>query len=164
MDAEILIALKKGPPTDGIYQRKLREVLLSDFPGTQLLFPAGGHRDPGLELRPHSPLSVQVEGLGLSMRSYPYAQKMHECHATFPGVVDVHINQVLDYPYVAGGRGPDPGGEPGHEPARRGQQPADGAFVEHPGGPGLLSQSTNNVNYTVAVQIPLPRVSTPWAV
>ena len=78
-------------------RKKIRETLPVDFPGVTFYFQSADIVTQVLNFGLTSPLSVQIEGMDFA-RSLPYARKMMSALQGIPGVVDVHINQVLDYP------------------------------------------------------------------
>ena len=52
-DADILVALDRGPPPDrGLRARAARRSSPREFPGVHVLLPAAGHRQPDPQLRP----------------------------------------------------------------------------------------------------------------
>jgi len=51
-DADVLIALKGKSRAHEKYMERSGASWPDEFPGSNLLFPAGGHRQPGAELRP----------------------------------------------------------------------------------------------------------------
>ena len=78
-----------------------------------------------------------------------------------PGVADAHIQQVLNYPGLQDQCRPPARRRSGLSPARRRQQHADRLSSSVGRVAVLLPQSAvNGVNYFVAVQMPLPQIST----
>jgi multidrug efflux pump subunit AcrB len=157
MDAEILIALKKGHRPTRIYRRQLREVLTQDFPGTQFYFQSADIVTQVLNFGLTSPLTVQIEDSDFQ-RSFPYAQRIKRALHTLPGVVDVHINQVLDYPTlqvdVDRFRAANLGMSQRDVANSLLTALSSSALVA----PVFFLDPRTNVNYTVAVQIPQSRV------
>ena len=157
MDAEILIALKKGHQPTGFYRRKLRDVLTQDFPGTQFYFQSADIVTQVLNFGLTSPLTVQIEDADFQ-RSFPYAQRIQRAMRTLPGVVDVHINQMLDYPTfqvdVDRFRAANLGMSQRDVANSLLTALSSSALVA----PVFFLDPRTNVNYTVAVQIPQSRV------
>ena len=157
MDAEILIALNKNrQPTAG-YRRKLRELLPPAFPGSRFYFEAADIVTQVLNFGLTSPLDVQVEGADFT-RSYGYAVKMRDAMKEIPGTADVHINQVLDYPSLQVDVDRT-------RAARLGvseRDVANNALISLSSSalvaPSFFLNPANNVNYTIAVQIPSERI------
>ena len=100
MDAEILISLKAGHAPTANYRRKLRELLPAEFTGSRFYFQSADIVTQMLNFGLAAPIDVQIEGSGLA-RSYRYALAMRDAMRAIPGMADVHINQVLDYPTLA---------------------------------------------------------------
>lgn len=158
MDAEILIALKKGHRPTGFYRQKMREVLPKAFPGSRFYFQAADIVTQVLNFGLTSPLDVQIEGADFN-RSYEYALKMRDAMKQIPGAADVHINQVLDYPSlqvdVDRGRAAMLGLSE--------RDVANNALIALSSSvlvaPSFFLNPANNVNYTVAVQIPPERIN-----
>ncbi len=96
-DGEILVALKEGKhgPTPE-YIAELRQRLRQSVSRSAVLFPAGRHRDPGLELRPAR--ADRYSGRGYDPKNYDVAREIREDIASLPGVVDAHVHQVMDGP------------------------------------------------------------------
>ncbi|HTP04021.1 MAG TPA: efflux RND transporter permease subunit [Nitrospirota bacterium] len=157
MDAEILIALKKGHHPTSTYRRKMRELLPRSFAGSRFYFQPADIVTQVLNFGLTSPLDVQVEGMDFS-RSYDLALKMRDAMREIPGTADVHINQVLDYPTLQVDVDRT-------RAARLGvseRDVANNALIALSSSiliaPSFFLNPLNNVNYTVAVQIPPDRI------
>jgi CzcA family heavy metal efflux pump len=157
MDAEILIALKKGHHPTSVYRRKIRELLPRSFPGSRFYFESADIVTQVLNFGLTSPLDVQVEGTDFR-RSYDLALKMRDAMRDIPGTADVHINQVLDYPTLQVDVDRT-------RAARLGvseRDVANNALISLSSSiliaPSFFLNPINNVNYTVAVQIPPDRI------
>src|SRR5208337_2288148 len=87
MDAEILIALKKGHHSSIMYKQRLREVLARDFPGCSFNFQAADIITLVLNFGLTSPIDVQIEDRELN-RAYDLAQRVRDSMKEIPGVVD----------------------------------------------------------------------------
>jgi len=153
MDAEILISLKKGhAPTAG-YRKKLRDTLPAEFPGSRFYFQSADIVTQVLNFGLSAPLDVQIEGTDFRT-SYQYALKMRDAMRLIPGAADVHVNQVLDYPTLAV--------EVDRARAARlglsEKDVATSALISLSSStliaPSFFLNPANNVNYTVAVQVP----------
>lgn len=158
MDTDILIALKSGhPPTPG-YQRKIREELARRFPDSTFYFQAADIVTQVLNFGITSPLSIQIEAMDLGL-AHRYARKLSEAVRSIPGTADVHINQVLDYPTIQVD-------VDRVRAANLGLSQRDVAFSILTSlasstlvAPTYYLNPKNNVNYTVAVQVPLNQIS-----
>ncbi|HEY6009571.1 MAG TPA: efflux RND transporter permease subunit [Geobacteraceae bacterium] len=153
MDAELLISLKKGHRPTAFYRKQLREVLPAEFPGSRFYFQSADIVTQVLNFGLTSPIDVQIEGMDFA-RSYPYALKMRDAMRAIPGAADVHINQVLDYPTVQ----VDVDRVRAASLGMSERDVATSALVSLSSSiliaPSFFLNPTNNVNYTVAVQIP----------
>jgi len=157
MDAEILIALKKGHHPTSAYRRKIRELLPASFPGSRFFFESSDIVTQVLNFGLTSPLDVQVEGMDFS-RSYNFALKMRDAMKEIPGTADVHINQVLDYPTLRVDVDRTRAAKFGVSE----RDVANNALISLSSSiliaPSFFLNPINNVNYTVAVQIPPDRI------
>jgi multidrug efflux pump subunit AcrB len=157
MDAEILISLKPGHRPTAYYQKKLRDTLPRSFPGSRFYFQAADIVTQVLNFGHTSPLDVQIEGADLN-RSYEYALKMSDALRVIPGTADVHIKQVLDYPALQVDVDRTRAASLGMSES----DVANNALVSLSSSilvaPSFFLNPANNVNYTVAVQIPPRRI------
>ncbi len=157
MDAEILISLKKGHRPTEIYRRKIREELPKAFPGSRIYFQSADIVTQVLNFGLTSPLDVQVEGADFN-KSYAYALTLRDAMNGIPGVADVHINQVLDYPALQ----VDVDRTRAANLGMSERDVATSALIALSSStliaPSFFLNRENNVNYTVAVQIPTQRI------
>lgn len=157
LDAEILIALKKEHHSSIIYKQKLREILAKDFPGCTFNFQAADIISLVLNFGLTSPIDVQVEDRQLD-RAYKLAQRLRESMREIPGVVDAHINQVLNYPSL----------QVDIDRSRAAllnmsqRDVANSMLVSLSSStlvaPSFFVNPENNVNYIVAVQVPVKNI------
>ena len=81
MDAEILIALKPDHhPTRGYMQQHPRGARRASSRASQLLLPAGRHREPGAQLRPGRAHRRADRGRRTSTSRYAVARKLRDAH------------------------------------------------------------------------------------
>jgi multidrug efflux pump subunit AcrB len=157
MDADILIALKPGHRPTALYRKKLRETLPREFPGSSFYFQPADIVTRVLNFGLTSAIDVQIEGNDLS-RSYVFAQRMKEEMRQIPGLEDVHIAQVLDYPALQ----VDVDRVRAANFGLTQQNVANSILIALASSsltaPSYFLNPANNVNYTVAVQIPFQRV------
>ena len=153
MDAEILISLKTGHQPTAYYRKKLRQDLSRSFTGSRFYFQAADIVTQVLNFGLTAPLDVQVEGMDFN-RSYDYALKVRDLMRGVPGTADVHINQVLDYPALQ----VDVDRTRAAKLGMSERDVANNALVSLSSSvlvaPSFFLNPANNVNYTVAVQIP----------
>lgn len=158
MDAEIRISLKKDHQPSEMYRRVLRETLAREFPGSSFYFQPADIVTQVLNFGLISPIDVQIEGTDLS-RMFEFARRMKDSMTRIPGLEDVHINQVLDYPALQVDVDRVRAASLGLT-----QQTVASSILIALASSGLTAPSyflnpANNVNYTVAVQIPYQRVN-----
>jgi multidrug efflux pump subunit AcrB len=153
MDAEILISLKPGHAPTSSYRNKIRNTLPAEFPGSRFYFQSADIVTQVLNFGLSAPVDVQIEGADLN-RSYGVALRLRDAMRAIPGMVDVHINQVLDYPTLQVDVDRS-------RAARLGMSERDiatSALISLSSSvliaPSFFLNPANNVNYTVAVQVP----------
>ena len=126
------------------------------FPGSSLLLPARGHRDPGAELRPpradRRGHRVQRPGEGLHRRAGSSPPRLRR----IPGVVDVRIPQVLDYPTLNLDVDRLRAAQVGLSQRDVANNLLTSLSSSSLVSPNFWLSPQNNVNYIVAVQTPLP--------
>ncbi len=158
MDAEILISLKPGHRPTAYYRKKLRQELPRAFIGSRFYFQSADIVTQVLNFGLTSPLDVQVEGMDFG-KSYSYALKVRDAMRAIPGTEDVHINQVLDYPSLQ----VDVDRTRAAQLGMSERDVANNALVSLSSSilvaPSFFLNPANNVNYTVAVQIPPDRMN-----
>ena len=154
MDAEIRISLKKGHKPTAFYRKQIREILPREFPGSYFYFQSADIVTQVLNFGLTSPIDVQIEGLDLNV-SYRYARQLMEKMRDIPGIADLHINQVPDYPSLE----VDVDRTRAANLGISAQNVAQSALVALSSSslfaPNFYLNPANNVNYTVAVQVPL---------
>jgi multidrug efflux pump subunit AcrB len=154
MDAELLIALKEHHEPSARYMHDIREMLARDFPGAAYYFQPADIVSQVLNFGLSAPVDVQIEFADLD-KSFQIARRLREGMARVPGMADVHIVQVLDYPSL--------NVEVDRErAAQMGVSERDVAnnMLISLSSSGLVAPSyflnpRNNVNYTVVVKTPL---------
>ncbi len=154
-DAEILISLKPGhKPTRG-YMRRIREELGKAFPGSSLYFQPADIVTQVLNFGLPAPIDVVIESSDLD-KGFTVARQLAARMRRIPGVVDVRIPQVLDYPTlnldVDRLRAAQVGLSQRDVANNLLTSLASSSLVA----PNFWLSPQNNVNYIVAVQTPLP--------
>jgi multidrug efflux pump subunit AcrB len=98
-DGDALISLKAdhGPTAD--YIRELRSVLPQKFPGTTFSFLPADIVSQILNFGLPAPLDLQVIGNDQTA-NYAYATELEKRIRRVPGIADLRIQQVLDYPQI----------------------------------------------------------------
>ena len=101
MDATVLIQLteanQRGASSQE-YARRLRKRLNDEFPDVSFAFNTGGMVSAALNFGLPSPINIQVEGRSMD-EQFRIAQELRELISReVPGVVDVRVQQTIDYP------------------------------------------------------------------
>jgi multidrug efflux pump subunit AcrB len=158
MDADILIQLKAGHQPTVEYMKKIRKDLNDHFPGCTIYFQSADIVSQVLNFGLSAPVDVQIEFPDY-YKSYEYARKLRDDMKSVPGVEDVAIKQVLDYPAININ-------VDRVRAARLGLSQRDVAnsvlislSSSSQISPSFYINPTNNVNYNVAVQVPYQKIS-----
>jgi len=96
-DAEILISLKPGHHPTEQYMRRIREEVPRDFPGSTLYFQPADIVSQVLNFGLPAPIDVQIESNDLQA-GFAVGRQLAARMRQIPGLADVRIAQVLDYP------------------------------------------------------------------
>ncbi len=158
MDAEILVALKPGhAPTEG-YVRRIRAVLTASFPGSTIYFQTADIVGQVLNFGLSAPIDVQIQFPDLD-RAFAVARSLRDSIRTVPGATNVTIKQVLDYPTLFLNVDRQRAAQLGLT-----QRDVANSMLVSLSSSALVSPSyfvnpSNQVNYLVAVQVPLPQVA-----
>ncbi|CAK9249801.1 unnamed protein product [Sphagnum jensenii] len=158
MDAEILISLKEGhQPTVG-YMKKIRKDLNDNFPGCTIYFQSADIVSQVLNFGLSAPIDIQIQNNDY-YQSYTFARKLRDDIKGIPGVEDVAIKQVLDYPALNVN-------VDRVRAARLGLTQRDVAnnllitlSSSSTVSPSFFLNPINSVNYAVAVQVPYQKIS-----
>ena len=98
-DADIYISLKAGHAPTANYVRHLRHILRNDFPTTSFSFLPADIVSQILNFGLPAPLDIQVSGMNLPANR-EFANQLLVQLQQVPGAVDLHIQQVFDYPQI----------------------------------------------------------------
>ena len=159
MDAEILISLKKGHHPTADYRRKIREDAAPGLPGSQLLFPVRRHRHPGAELRPYLSAGRPDRGHGFQQVLWlcPEACAMPCARSREPPTcISTRCSTIRRCRWTWTG---PRAASLGMSAARRGQHALISLSSSILVAPSFFLNPRNNVNYTVAVQIPPEQIN-----
>src|SRR5580704_2825461 len=96
-DAEILIQLKPGHRPTDLYERRIRRMMLTDYPNITGYFQAADIVNQVLNFGLSSAIDAQINGNNLQA-DYDIALRLKERMAMIPGVTDMRIAEPLDYP------------------------------------------------------------------
>ena len=97
MDAEIFVALntKHSPSID--YRRKIREKIALRFPDTTLSFLPADIVSQVLNFGLSTPIDVQIESRDIA-KAFPLIRELREKVRHIPGITDIALRQVYEYP------------------------------------------------------------------
>jgi multidrug efflux pump subunit AcrB len=98
-DADVSIALKpKHHPTTG-YRQRSRESIARLYPNVEVYFQAADIVSQVLSFGLSAPIDVQISGNSLD-DDYHVARRLEYALASVPGLTDLRIQQILDYPTI----------------------------------------------------------------
>jgi multidrug efflux pump subunit AcrB len=159
MDAEILIQLGEGHHPSVDYMREMRRRLPGAFPGSTFYFQTADIVSQVLNFGLAAPIDVQIQGADINA-SYDIGRKLLSSIKTIPGLVDAHIQQVMSYPGLKIAVDRQRAIEVGLSQRDVANNMLTGLSSSAGVSPSFYLSPANGVNYFVAVQMPLPQVST----
>ncbi len=157
MDAEILISLKEHHHPTLRYMRKLRQSLPNEFPGCSFYFQAADIVNQVLNFGLSAPIDLQVISQNFG-QSEVYARRLRDEVRQIPGTADVHIKQVLEYPGMKVNVDRQRAAQLGLNLNGVADSMLVGLSSSFLVSPSFFLNPVNNVNYTVAVQIPFQKI------
>ena len=157
MDAEILIALTPRHHPSRVYMNQLRTALATEFPGSTVYFQTADIVGQVLNFGLSAPINVQVAAKDMHT-AFALARSLRDQIRRVPGAVDVTVKQVLDYPtlYVDVDRERAAGLGISQRDAANSMLVSLSSSVLV--APSYFVNPANQVNYPVAVEVPLPRL------
>jgi multidrug efflux pump subunit AcrB len=99
-DGDVLVSFRKNHRPVADYVRNLRALLPQQFPGVTFYFLPADIVTQILDFGLPSPIDVQVEGNDV-VASQQIAEKLMAQMRQVPGLVDLRVQQPLDYPTLA---------------------------------------------------------------
>jgi multidrug efflux pump subunit AcrB len=159
MDAEILIQLSEGHRPSADYMREIRRRLPAAFPGSTFYFQTADIVSQVLNFGLAAPIDVQIQGADINA-SYDTGKRLLTAMKQIPGVVDAHIQQVMSYPGLKINVDRQRAVEVGLSQRDVASNMLTGLSSSAGVSPSFWLSPVNGVNYFVAVQMPLPQVST----
>lgn len=157
MDADFLISLKKHHHSVFSYQKEIRSKLAKEFPDLSFWFKPADIISQVLDFGLSAPIDIQVEGRNLES-SYQLAKKIRKIVRQIPGAADVSIPQVMHYPtifiHTHRGNALEVGLTQNDVASNLLVSLASSALVA----PNYWVNPLNGINYTVAVQTPIPEI------
>jgi multidrug efflux pump subunit AcrB len=158
MDAEISIALNEDHhPTSG-YMKKIREDLKVAFPGSQAFFQPADIINQVLNFGLSSPIDVQFDYPDVN-KSYTFAQSLMLEMKSIPGVQDIALKQVFDYPTLRFNVDRLKAAQLGISQRDIANSMLISLSSSSLVAPSYFLNPQNNVNYLVVVKTPLERLS-----
>ncbi len=98
-DADVLISLRPGHhPTTG-YNRAIRRMIAERFPDVRVYFQAADIVSQVLNFGLSAPIDAQISGPNLDL-DYQIARRLEAAMRVIPGLTDVRVAQLLDYPTI----------------------------------------------------------------
>jgi multidrug efflux pump subunit AcrB len=156
-DADILIQLNKGHRPTIEYIRRIRAELPAAFPGSKFYFQTADIVSQVLNFGLSAPIDIQIEDRDLN-RAYALAQDIQARLKKIPGIADPNIKQTLDYPAlrveVDRLRAAQLGISQRDVSNNVLISLSSSSFVS----PSYYLNPVNNVNYFVAVRLPVDQV------
>ena len=98
-DADVLISLKPGHHPVAGYQAAIRRMVRERFPGVQVYFQAADIVSQVLNFGLSAPIDVQISGQSMAA-NYRIGRQLEDAMMRIPGLTDVRIGQLLDYPTI----------------------------------------------------------------
>ena len=98
-DADVLISLRPGHhPTAG-YVRAIRQMIGQRFPDVRVYFQAADIVSQVLNFGLSAPIDAQISGPNFDL-DYQVARRLEAAMRVIPGLTDVRVAQILDYPTI----------------------------------------------------------------
>jgi len=98
-DADILISLKPDHHPTATYRDRIRRMVHEQFPGVEVYFQAADIVSQVLNFGLSAPIDTQISGQSLQA-NYEIARRLKDTMRRIPGLTDVRIAQLLDYPTI----------------------------------------------------------------
>jgi multidrug efflux pump subunit AcrB len=158
-DGDALISLKEDHAPTAAFIKQLRTILPQKFPGTTFSFLPADIVSQILNFGLPAPIDVQVIGNN-QKANYAYATDLLKRIRTVPGIVDLRIQQVFNYPQLNVEVDRTLAGEVGltqRDIANSLLVTLSGSAQVHP---NFWLNSENGVSYPIVAQMPQYRVDT----
>ena len=158
-DGDALISLKEGHAPTGPFIKRLRTILPKQFPGTTFSFLPADIVSQILNFGLPAPIDVQIIGRDQNA-NYAYATDLLKRIRTVPGIADLRIQQVFNYPQINVDVDRTLAGEVGlsqRDIANSLLITLSGSAQVHP---NFWLNNENGVSYPIVAQMPQYRVDT----
>ncbi|GGH07388.1 efflux RND transporter permease subunit [Silvibacterium dinghuense] len=156
-DADILVSLNEDHHPTADYIRRLRESLPRDFPGTTFYFLPADITTQILNFGLPAPIDIQIQSSDLES-STKVATAMMEKLRQVPGLVDLRIQQPLDYPTLDVDVDRTKAGQGGYTARDVAQSMLNSLSGSFQITPMFFLNYKNGVNYNLVAQTPQYRM------
>ncbi len=157
-DAEIFVALTEDHKPTAQYITKIRTLLNDNFPGASINFQPADIISQVLNFGLSAPVDVQIQGSNIK-NSLDVAQTLIAKMKAIPGLADVVLKQVFDTPILK----MDVDRIRAAQMGVTQQDVANSMLIALSGSttvaPSFFLNPTNNVNYSVAIKVPLKKLT-----
>jgi multidrug efflux pump subunit AcrB len=158
-DGDALISLKENHASTATYIKELRTILPQQFPGTTFSFLPADIVSQILNFGLPAPIDVQIVGNN-QKANYAYATDLLKRMRTVPGIADLRIQQVFNYPQINVNVDRTLAGEVGLTQ----RDTANSLLVTLSGSgqvqPNFWLNTQNGVSYPIVAQMPQYRIDT----
>ena len=158
-DGDALITLKEDHAPTDTYIKELRSILPQKYPGTTFSFLPADIVSQILNFGLPAPIDVQVVGNN-QLANYAYATDLLKRIRTVPGIADLRIQQVFNYPQINVDVDRTLAGEVGltqRDVANSLLVTLSGSAQVHP---NFWLNTENGVSYPIVAQMPQYRIDT----
>ena len=158
-DGDALITLKEDHAPTDTYIKELRSILPQKYPGTTFSFLPADIVSQILNFGLPAPIDVQVIGNN-QLANYTYATDLLKRIRTVPGIADLRIQQVFNYPQINVDVDRTLAGEVGltqRDVANSLLVTLSGSAQVHP---NFWLNTENGVSYPIVAQMPQYRIDT----
>ncbi len=158
MDAEISISLNKNHKPSKKYMAEIRKSIAELYPESVAFFQPADIVNQVLNFGVSAPIDIQIEGMDVYL-SYDYATKLMKNLKKIPGLEDIALKQIFNYPALFLNVDRIKAAQVGIN-----QRDISNSMLVSLSSSSLVAPSyflnpNNNVNYTVVVKTPLENLS-----
>jgi multidrug efflux pump subunit AcrB len=157
-DADVLIALNKEHAPTATYREKIRAEMKKSFPGVHCYFQSADIISQVLNFGLAAPIDVEIEGRDLD-QSLAIARRLKQSIELIPGAVDVRIPQVIDHPALFVDVDRERAANIGLTQRDVSNNVLTSLASSSLVAPSFWINPKNGVNYLVAVQTPISKIS-----
>ena len=158
MDAEILVNLESEHHSTNGYMRTIRKRIAVEFPDCVAFFQPADIVNQVLNFGLSAPVDVQIEGANFE-KAFEYARALRADLHRVPGLVDINIKQVFDYPTLNLNVDRVRASRMGLTQRDVANSMLISLSSSTMVAPSYFLNPVNSVNYTVAVKVPLQELA-----